>query len=322
MNEHTFTYVLYEWLENNRIRLKMQTYAKYHQIIEQHIVPTLGALPIEDVTAATVNQFLYQKSQQGKPANGGALSASSIRTIAFIIKSVLVYAEQKYDCKLLRGKICVPAKEKKQLQVLTGAEQQRLEQACFAYGTDKDLGILLSLYTGLRLGEVCGLAWQDIDRTTCTMYIRHTVERVKLPQSQSDTAKTNLLLLDTKTISSNRIIPFPELLLQAMPHNTTGFVLPGKCHEYIDPRTLQYFFQKRLQQCGIRSINYHALRHTFATRCVESGMDMKSLSEILGHADVAITMNIYVHSSIEHKRKQLEHMAAQHGSYLQYEKCE
>jgi len=118
------------------------------------------------------------------------------------------------------------------------------------------------------------------------------------------------MLLDTKTVSSNRIIPFPRILLNNMHTAQTGFVVKGQKRDYADPRTLQYFFHKRLQQCGIRSIHYHGLRHTFATRCIESGMDMKTLSEILGHADVNITMNIYVHSSMEHKRKQIEQMAA------------
>ncbi|MBQ3205062.1 MAG: site-specific integrase [Peptococcaceae bacterium] len=308
MNTHCFESMLYEWLADNQIRLKPQTYAKYHQIVDKHIAPGLGSYTMEQLTVSVINQFLYDKSNIGRLDQAGGLSASMVRTMAFIIKSVWVYGEAHYDMPSLKGQICVPAKTKKPLDVLNIAEQQALEHICRTYGTDKDLAILFSLYTGMRLGEVCGLQWQNINNQTCTMHITHTVERIRLTANMPE--KTALMLLDTKTVSSNRIIPFPRILLNNMHTAQTGFVVKGQKRDYADPRTLQYFFHKRLQQCGIRSIHYHGLRHTFATRCIESGMDMKTLSEILGHADVNITMNIYVHSSMEHKRKQIEQMAA------------
>lgn len=309
MQKYILEDVLYAWLENGRIRLRPQTYAKYRQLITQHIALELGHLHIDELSVSAINQFLYDKNNNGRLDHTGGLSANYVRTIAFIVKSALMFAQQQYDIPLPKGEIYLPAKTKKQLDVLTIEEQKTLEEICYQYTTDKDLAILLSMYTGLRLGEVCGLQWQNINYHSCTMHIKHTVERIKKETGSNDTSKTSLMLLDTKTASSNRIIPFPAMLLSIMDETQTGFVVKGRNNSFIDPRTMQYFFQKRLKECGIRSVNYHALRHTFATRCIEAGMDIKSLSEILGHANVTMTMNIYVHSSIEHKRKQIEHMA-------------
>ena len=175
---------------------------------------------------------------------------------------------------------------------------------------ERKLGVLLSLYAGLRIGEVCGLRWEDIDFDTQTIHIRHTVIRVKNIDGNCE-RKTRLVLGDTKTFSSNRIIPIPPKLtslLKQMKKADKDFILLGTTYKYTDPRTYQYAFKNYLSSCNIRQINYHALRHTFATRCIESGMDIKSLSEILGHASVNITLNTYVHSSIEHKRSQLQTM--------------
>lgn len=172
------------------------------------------------------------------------------------------------------------------------------------------MGIILSLYTGIRLGEVCGLKWEDIDYETNTMHIYHTVERIQNNYDIRNNSKTKLVLLDAKSVNSDCIIPIPSNLLPYLSKNKTGFVIKGDVYDYTDPRTLQYFFKKKLRESNLDDINFHALRHTFATRCIESGMDAKTLSEILGHSDVNITLRTYVHSSLEHKRKQMEAMVA------------
>ena len=173
----------------------------------------------------------------------------------------------------------------------------------------KLLGILLSLYLGLRLGEVCGLKWADFDFENNCVYIQRSVERI--PDYDDSKNKTRLIITEPKTAASFRVLPIPSRLrglIYKMMDYSSEFVIPGKTHKYVDPRTLQYSYKKILNECHLRDIHYHSLRHTFATRCIESGMDVKSLSEILGHSSVNITLNIYVHSSLEHKQKQIDNV--------------
>lgn len=305
-----FREVLYLWLENTRIKLKPQTYADYKYMIESHILPSVGTIPIQKVNATTINTFLIEKSINGRIDGNGGLSANYIKKLSFIVVAALEYAVKENYREALKGDIIHPQRIKKEVEVLTIKEQIKLEYYILTGFDERKLGVLLSLYAGLRIGEVCGLRWEDIDFDTQTIHIRHTVTRIKNIDGNCE-RKTRLVLGDTKTFSSNRIIPIPPKLtslLKQMKKADKDFVLPGTTYKYTDPRTYQYAFRNHLSSCNIRQINYHALRHTFATRCIESGMDIKSLSEILGHASVNITLNTYVHSSIEHKRSQLQTM--------------
>lgn len=305
-----FCEVLFLWLENNRIKLKPSTYSKYYRIIEKHLVPVIGTMPISNVNTQYLNNILYEKSKNGRLDSCGGLSSTYVRTMGFILKSAMVFAQENNYCNTLKGTVIMPVKTKSQLKVLSLTEQERLENACCKNSSDKELGIILSLYTGIRLGEVCGLKWEDIDYETNTMHIYHTVERIQNNHDIRNNSKTKLVLLDAKSKNSDRIIPIPSNLLPFLSKNKTGFVIKGDVYDYTDPRTLQYFFKKKLRESNLDDINFHALRHTFATRCIESGMDAKTLSEILGHSDVNITLRTYVHSSLEHKRKQMEAMVA------------
>ena len=312
----TFREVLYLWLENSRMNLKPQTYANYSYMIESHILPIIGSTLVSKIDAKYINAFLLKKSTNGRLDGKGGLSASYIKKISFIVIAALEFAVKENYCEPIKGDIIKPIKKKKELEVLSITEQAQLERFIMADIDDRKLGIMLSLYAGLRIGEVCGLRWCDIDFETQTIHIRHTVERIKNIDATINESKTKLILGDAKTLSSNRIVPIPSNLLCLLKeYRKSGelFLLKGCSYSYTDPRTYQYSFQNYLTACQIRSINYHALRHTFATRCIESGMDIKSLSEMLGHASVNITLNTYVHSSLEHKRNQLEAMSVYCG---------
>lgn len=312
----TFREVLYLWLESNRIKLKPQTYANYHYVIETHIVPCIDSVRICDVDIHLVNSLLLQKSINGRIDGTGALSPSYVKKIAFIVNSALEYAAKQKLCQSVRGEVATPQKKKQELKVLSLAEQTRLDDFLDSNFQDRDIGILLSLYTGLRIGEVCGLMCSDFNFENNTIHIRHTVERIKNIGAKTGERKTALILCDAKTITSDRIIPIPPTLLPRLVmivNKGNMFLLGGSTYRYTDPRTYQYYFNKRLKDCGLSKINFHALRHTFATRCIEAGMDIKTLSEILGHASVNITLNTYVHSSMEHKRSQIEKMVAYCG---------
>lgn len=171
------------------------------------------------------------------------------------------------------------------------------------------IGILISLHTGLRIGEVCALRWADIDLTNNILMVRSTVTRV-YDHNRSGTA-TKYVIGSPKTDTSLRNIPLPlslrTYLSQLSATARSEFVI-SKNGTFTLPRTYENRFHRILQQTISRPVHYHTLRHTFATRCIESGMDMKTLSELLGHASITVTMNLYMHSSLEFKRMQMENM--------------
>ena len=183
------------------------------------------------------------------------------------------------------------------------AEQGRLFDYIYHRQDKYTVAVLLCLYTGLRLGELCALQWTDFDLENLTLSIKRTVQRVAVPGYMT---KTVLMITNPKSESSERIIPLTaqivKLLIQLK--ENTPYVFGGE--KPLDPRTMQYRFKKILKEAEIEEKHFHLLRHTFATNCVENRMDVKTLSEILGHSDVKITLNRYVHPTMELKRKQLE----------------
>jgi integrase len=165
------------------------------------------------------------------------------------------------------------------------------------------LGVLLSLYTGIRIGELCALRWENIDLTEKTMRINSTMQRI--PDFTGGAAKTQVTITSPKSKCSVRTIPLPDFLaalLASFAAQPKAFLLTGEKLRFVEPRTVQNRFKAYIKACGIESANFHCLRHTFATRCVELGFDVKTLSEILGHSSVNITLGRYVHSSLDLKR--------------------
>jgi integrase len=191
-------------------------------------------------------------------------------------------------------------------------EQRKLEAAAKASGGNDQVSILLCLYTALRIGEVCALQWDDVDLDTGMLHVRQTLQRVRVAEAGPGAPKTRLMFLPPKTESSVRSIPLPPVLVALLRrHKGTGnskFVLSCEGGP-MEPRTLQYHFKKLLAQAGLRDVNFHTTRHTFVARALEHDMDVKTISEILGHASPVFTMKRYAHSHEEHKRKKLEERA-------------
>ena len=220
-----------------------------------------------------------------------------------VISAAVKYAVDEQLCLPLKSSVCKPTSLKTDLTILSLEQQKKLEAALLSDLDMTRAGIFISLHTGLRIGEICGLAWEDVDLDSMVIHVRHTVARIKVDN-------TTALILDTpKTKASKRDIPISSMLLPVLQRlkriSSNGFVMTGT-NEFMKPRTFEYRYHRILDATGIVSVNYHALRHTFATRCIEVGVDVKSLSEILGHGNVSITLNTYVHSSLEMKRNQLE----------------
>ncbi len=311
-NEITFGEILHLWMENNRIRLKGGTINKYQQIIDTQIIKELGNVKISEINSVIINTFLNNKLSHGRRDGKGALSPSYVRSIMLVINAAINYAVQEQYCSPLKSPILKPKEEKCELIILSLKDQQKLETFMFENLTPTNAGVYISLYTGLRIGEICALRWNDINFENKVLRIRHTIARVKSIDENAE-YQTQLIIDTPKTASSNRDIPIPSVLLPVLQtiHTTSSseFVVSDGVG-FVSPRTFEYRYHRLLKECGIKSINYHALRHTFATRCIESGVDVKSLSEILGHSNVGITLNTYVHSSMDLKRKQLEKMCS------------
>lgn len=300
--------VMKEWLEDHRHTIKKSTYSKYCFIIDKHIAPLMGEVLVSELSSEFINRCLSQKLMPADQNAENALSPSYIRTMAIVIKSALRFAFDREYCPPIDSKITIPKIPKKETLVLSHCEQEALESYILSNINTTGLGILLALYGGLRIGELCALSWEDIDFDNSLLHIRHTVVRVYDPNSPN---RTSFILDLPKTASSVRSIPIASFLLPLLYEikatSSGPFVLSDQ-NKFLNPRTFEYRYHSLLKQSKIRKVNFHLLRHTFATRCIESGVDVKSLSEMLGHSNTGITLNIYVHSSLEQKRRQLELM--------------
>ena len=287
------------WLEDNKLFWKESTYTKY-LFISKNMYKIICDCSLEKINSKivqqTVNQILICN----------AMSITTIKTYISVINSILSFAyDNDYKC-VEHIKITFPKKQKNELKILTQKEQKLLT----AYLTKNidltKLAILFALYTGIRCGELCALKWGDIDLFNGIVSINKTMQRV---QCDDENSKTKIIITPPKTTNSNRKIPIPKFLVSILksfnPKNENSYLLTGLEDKFIEPRQAQNIFNKCLSDCKIDKINFHALRHSFATRCIELGMDYKTLSEILGHANVSTTMNLCVHSSLTQKKKQM-----------------
>ena len=303
-----FSEVIRAWMCSNKIRIKGATEAKYTRIIESHIIPEIGGIRIRQLDSNKVNAFLDSKLKSGRLKSDDALSPSYVRTMAIIIEAAINYAVMEGLCSPLRTPINKPLVPKKDIVVLSKQDEINLTQRLSCDSSPVAIGILLALQSGLRIGEVCALKWTDINLEAGIIHVRHTVSRVLCPNSERKT----MLIIDTpKTASSIRDVPMPStlhsILLRAYPHRTSEFVV-SSTYCFVGTRTFDYQYRRLLKQYDIPPFSFHTLRHTYATRCAESGMDAKTLSQLLGHASSNFSLNIYVHPSIDVATSLLEHI--------------
>ncbi|MEI3025242.1 MAG: tyrosine-type recombinase/integrase [Ruminococcus callidus] len=285
-----------QWLAAAKLRVKPASYANYANIVAKHILPTLGGEYFFSLTTQKLNSFIQSKLQFGRLNGQGGLSAKTVRDMMRVYRSIEQYAVQEYNVKSTN--FTMPKAEKKQLDVLNAAERRQLEQYLLHNLTRTNLGILLCLFTGLRVGELCGLTWGDIDFENGTLSVKRTVQRINKRGS------SEVIIGSPKSITSIRTVPIPAFLLDLLSQQKKDsklFLLSGTAKPE-EPRTMQYRFKAVLKACQLRNVPFHLLRHTYATVCIANGFDPKTLSELLGHADASITLNRYVHSSMQMKR--------------------
>ncbi|MCD7773581.1 MAG: site-specific integrase [Ruminococcus sp.] len=303
--------VLDEWLAMSKIRVKESTFACYFRIVNSHIREELGSCNINELTTMMIEQFISDKLSSGNLNSCKGLSPKTVSDILFVIKSTLEYARcQGLDVRCNLSRVVIK-RSTKEIRVLTRDEQAKLVKVLLA---DMDLykfGTLLSLYTGIRIGELCSLQWQDFSPDSCVLSVRKTIQRVQNTDREA-LAKTKVIITEPKSQCSVRDIPIPAFLreyVEQFRSEDSAYILSGRQDKYVEPRTMQNHFKAFVRQSKIADANFHSLRHTFATRCVEVGFDIKSLSEILGHSNVNITLNRYVHSSFELKASNMSKLS-------------
>ncbi len=308
--QKSFEYIAYQWLSSVRIKNKISTYIKYENIITNHLIPAFGSYEMAEIDTLKINNFIMEKSEKGKINSSGGLSPKSVKDIICVLKQLIKYAKSLNIEVNSNLSITEPRTLKKEIPILSKENQKVLESYLYAHMDLLTFGILITLYTGLRLGEVCSLTKNDIDLTNNIIKVSKTMQRIKNPDKQSE-SKTIILIDTPKSISSIRSIPIPVFLVPTMQELLSGlspdsYILTGFENKFIEPRNYENIFKRILKECQLENIHFHALRHTFATRAVEANFDIKTLSELLGHSNVSITLNKYVHSSMELKKKNMD----------------
>ena len=296
---------LMTWMENYiKPSAKSNTVTCYETMIENHIVPYLGELALSEVTPMAVQMMVTKLMSRGNEKTGKGLSASTVNLLITLVQSSL---EVAYSMGLVTefsaDKIKRPKIKEKPMTCFTLDEQKKIEAYIRSLQKPRLVGILLCLYTGLRIGELMALEWTDVDFEKREMHIN---------KSCTDRKNANgkfCRIVDTpKTETSTRIIPLPKQLIpilkDAKRKNGSRYVV-GDHDTVIAIRSYQRTFELLLKRLNIPHRGFHSLRHTFATRALECGMDVKTLSEILGHKSPAITLARYAHSLMDHKREMM-----------------
>ena len=282
-----------EWLDEKRAALKPSTYAKYEGVLRNWINPNFGGIYVRSISKFTVRNFTEKLL-------AARLSPQTVNNILIVLNSIFLYISEERE-------IAMPAVhyvqcERREMRVLSVSEQQRLMRYLTEFTDVYKLGVLLALLTGLRIGELCALQWSDVSQDTIS--VSKTMLRLSVGNG-----KTEVKICPPKSGCSVRKIPIPPSLKPILElHRGEGYVLSDASRGFTEPRTMQYKFARMLADCGIEKANFHALRHTFATRCIEAGVDAKTLSEMLGHSDVKTTLSRYVHSSFEQKQSSIARM--------------
>ncbi|MCH5342479.1 MAG: site-specific integrase [Acetatifactor sp.] len=301
--DSTFDDLFNEWKTEVRSTIKESSFCFYETMLEQHLRPYFGIWRIDQLTAEVAQNFICLKLEQN-------LSPTYIRSIITLFQNILKSAQSKYQYAIQVPTFHLPKTPKKMPEIFTAREWKHLEMYLKTQNSEFAFGILICMYTGMRIGELSGLRWEDYDPINVQFKIRRTVYRLKNTAYAPNCGmpKTILCIGSPKTATSVRDIPLPfGLLNEIQKHQKSPktFVLTGT-EQCMEPRNIQKKYKKLLAQSGLRYLNFHSLRHSFATLSIQNGSDYRTVAELLGHSSVNTTLNIYVHSGIDQKRHCLD----------------
>ena len=295
----TVNQMIKEWLYLNAHRIKKSSLQRYQGFWHNHIENTIGGRTALSCTTMAIHEFALGRLNTG-------LSTVTVNAILGFLHSCFKYGHRQY--RLPMPDFIYFPNDRAEMRVLTQKEQKRLEAYLLKEMDIYKFGVLLTLYTGLRIGELCALQWKDVENDSIT--VRKTMQRLQ----KNNGLGSEVVIGSPKTKTSARTIPLPPFLLQYVYHfkqgqEPTAYVMSTEDKSIIEPRVMQYRFKKYMQDVEIEGATFHTLRHSFATRCVDLyDFEIKTLSELLGHSNIQMTLNRYVHSSLELKRKNMERL--------------
>lgn len=297
------------WLEKYvKHSVKPRTYINYGGMIEKHIKPKLGDYELEELSPLVLQNFMLEEIEHGNLKTGGYLATNTVVILVNLLKLVIGQAKvYEVTDKDNTGKIRCPFIEATKVTAFERDEQEKLEKYCLRSKKTNHLGIVVCLYTGLRIGELLALCWSDIDFKNGIMSISKAAYQANV------TGKFGIVVDTPKTKTSTRLIPLPKnlvaLLRVAKKNSKSKYVISTRTGGMVGTRSYQKTFELIQKKLHIPHKNFHALRHTFATRALEVGMDVKTVSEILGHKNPLITLSRYAHSLMSHKRMMMNKLA-------------
>ncbi len=286
-----------DWLQVRYGTVKKSTYSAYQYCVKVHIFPFFENILLSELNRVIICTFVNETQGRG-------LANSTVHFIFSIFRFIVKYG---VECKLLDKEIlsyCSVSSRRPESRVLTVQESTRMKEYLLEQNTVFSIAILLCRGTGIRIGELCGLKWGDIDFRSNTFRVRRTISRIPNPNTSEGQPRTILYIRTPKSYTSSREIPIPDYLidlLKAMSKKDNLYLLTGS-ETCTEPRNVQKKFKTILRHCGMQDCNFHAMRHGFATACLEKGIDCKTVSAILGHASTRTTMEIYVHTSLKQKQ--------------------
>lgn len=290
------------WKQDKRMFVKSSTIAVYTLHLENHLLPKFGNK--KTLQEQEVQDFVLECLRKG-------LSLKTVKDMLIVLKMVVKFGAKHGWLQYQDWSIKYPTEQKvKEVEVLTISHQKKLMQYVTDNFTFRNLGIYICLSTGMRIGEVCALKWRDIDLSTETIHVNRTIERIYI--IEGDERRTELVIGTPKTKNSIREIPISKELMKLIRPlkklvNDDYFVITNEAKP-TEPRTYRNYYKQLLKQLDIPDLKFHGLRHSFATRCIESQCDYKTVSVILGHANISTTLNLYVHPNMEQKKKCINQM--------------
>ena len=302
MNKKNISQIVELWKIDKKLYVKKSTLSAYILLIENHLLPEFGNS--SEIEEEQVQKFVFQKLEQG-------LSQKTVKDILIVLKMILKFGAKNKWIQFSPFQIQYPTvRENQQIEVLSRTHQKKVMNYIQEHFTFRNLGIYICLSSGIRIGEICALTWKDIDTDNGIIYIRKTIQRIYVIENGEK--RTELLLDSPKTKNSIREIPMSrELLRMLKPFkkivNPSFFVLTNDSKP-TEPRTYRSYYKNLMRQLEIPEIKFHGLRHSFATRCIESKCDYKTVSVLLGHSNISTTLNLYVHPNLEQKKKAIDQM--------------